>query len=156
MSQTNKKGFTIIEVVLVLAIAGLIFLVVFLALPALQKSQRDTQRKADLSRLMSQITAYSSNNQGSVPTDWATAGTFYTAYLTNGGEKFSDPQGAAYTLSPVAANTTAPSATIATISVYTNAKCDSSQASGIGNGSGARSIAAAIALEKGGYLCQNN
>lgn len=34
----TKKGFTIIEVVLVLAIAGLIFLMVFLALPALQRS----------------------------------------------------------------------------------------------------------------------
>ena len=45
------KGFTIIEVVLVLAIAGLIFLMVFLALPALQRSQRDTQRKNDMARL---------------------------------------------------------------------------------------------------------
>ena len=36
MLRSNKdKGFTIIEVVLVLAIAGLIFLTVFLALPAL-------------------------------------------------------------------------------------------------------------------------
>ena len=34
----DAKGFTIIEVALVLAIAGLIFLVVFLALPALQRS----------------------------------------------------------------------------------------------------------------------
>lgn len=45
------EGFTIIEVVLVLAIAGLIFLMVFLALPALQRSQRDTQRKNDIGRL---------------------------------------------------------------------------------------------------------
>ena len=44
------EGFTIIEVVLVLAIAGLIFLMVFLALPALQRSQRDTQRKNDMAR----------------------------------------------------------------------------------------------------------
>ena len=41
----NKKGFTIIEVVLVLAVAGLIFLMVFLALPALQRAQRDTTKK---------------------------------------------------------------------------------------------------------------
>ena len=39
----QKQGFTIIEVVLVLAIAALIFLMVFMALPALQRSQRDTQ-----------------------------------------------------------------------------------------------------------------
>ena len=45
----RTKGFTIIEVVLVLAIAALIFLMVFIALPALQKSQRDTARKNDAS-----------------------------------------------------------------------------------------------------------
>ena len=38
----SENGFIIIEVALVLAVAGLIFLVVFLALPALQKSQKDT------------------------------------------------------------------------------------------------------------------
>ena len=43
--SSQAGGFTIIEVVLVLAIAGLIFLMVFVALPALQRSQRDTQRK---------------------------------------------------------------------------------------------------------------
>ena len=47
----SKKGFTIIEVVLVLAIAGLIFLMVFVALPALQRSQRDTARRNDMSRV---------------------------------------------------------------------------------------------------------
>ena len=64
--QNNKKekGFTIIEVVLVLAIAGLIFLMVFIALPALQRSQRDTQRKNDLARLNTALTSYQSNNKG--------------------------------------------------------------------------------------------
>ena len=59
-----KKGFTIIEVVLVLAIAGLIFLMVFIALPALQRSQKDSQRQNDYSLLSSSITSYSSNNGG--------------------------------------------------------------------------------------------
>ena len=54
----SKKGFTIIEVVLVLAIAGLIFLMVFLALPALQRSQRDTQRRDDLARFQTSIANY--------------------------------------------------------------------------------------------------
>ena len=47
--KDNKKGFTIIEVVLVLAIAGLIFAMVFIALPALQRSQHDQSRKNDRS-----------------------------------------------------------------------------------------------------------
>lgn len=160
MSQPNKRGFTIIEVVLVLAIAGLIFLIVFLALPALQKAQRDTQRKNDLSRFMSQLSTYAGNNQGNLPTDWTTTGTFYTKYLTSNGETFNDPQGSAYGISTQGTVTVPPSTTIGSLTVYTNgttgAKCDSTQASGINTGSGARSVAVTMPLEKGGYLCQNN
>jgi len=64
----GQRGFTIIEVVLVLAIAGLIFLMVFIALPALQSSQRDTARKNDVSAVASAITTYGSNNRGAFPT----------------------------------------------------------------------------------------
>jgi prepilin-type N-terminal cleavage/methylation domain-containing protein len=66
MSQ-NKKAFTIIEVVLVLAIAGLIFLMVFIALPALQRSQRNTQRRNDLSRFMTAVEQYAGNNSNKSP-----------------------------------------------------------------------------------------
>jgi|SRR6478672_11531005 len=66
--QTNKKGFTIIEVVLVLAIAGLIFLMVFIALPALQRNQRDTARKSDVSTISAAVNSYTGNNRGSYPT----------------------------------------------------------------------------------------
>ena len=62
----SKKGFTIIEVVLVLAIAGLIFLMVFIALPAMQRNQRDTQRRNDYSMLSSAVTSYSSSNGGKI------------------------------------------------------------------------------------------
>ena len=58
----NKQGFTIIEVVLVLAIAGLIFLMVFVALPALQRSQRDTARRNDMSRVDTSLVQYQTNN----------------------------------------------------------------------------------------------
>ena len=63
----SKKGFTIIEVVLVLAIAGLIFLMVFIALPALQRSQRNTRRRSDMARILSAFTEYQSNNGGKMP-----------------------------------------------------------------------------------------
>ena len=65
----NKQGFTIIEVVLVLAIAGLIFLMVFIALPALQRSQRDTQRRDDLARVATALTQFQTNNGGNLPAD---------------------------------------------------------------------------------------
>ena len=76
-SNTNsKKGFTIIEVVLVLAIAGLIFLMVFVALPALQRSQRDTARRNDMSRVDTSLVQWQtnhstdSNNLPSGPSAW--------------------------------------------------------------------------------------
>ncbi len=68
MKQINdKKGFTIIEVVLVLAIAGLIFMMVFLALPALQRSQRDTQRRNDIGIAGAAVTTFRTNNRGQAP-----------------------------------------------------------------------------------------
>ena len=63
-NKNNFKGFTIIEVVLVLAIAGLIFLMVFLGLPALQRAQRDTQRKQDVAMVVTALHNWKANNRG--------------------------------------------------------------------------------------------
>lgn len=74
----TKKGFTIIEVVLVIAIAGLIFLMVFIALPALQSGQRDNARKNDVSIVASAVNSFSSGNRGTMPTTANLA-----SYVTN-------------------------------------------------------------------------
>lgn len=68
VDEGAKGGFTIIEVVLVLAIAGLIFLMVFLALPALQRSQRDSERQRMLGNLSAAVQKYQQNNNGRLPT----------------------------------------------------------------------------------------
>lgn len=67
MDTGDRGGFTIIEVVLVLAIAGLIFLMVFIALPSLQRSQRDTQRRSQLGDVQTAIMHYQNNNNGKLP-----------------------------------------------------------------------------------------
>lgn len=67
VDEGAKGGFTIIEVVLVLAIAGLIFLMVFLALPALQRSQRDSERQRMLGNLNAAVQKYQQNNNGRLP-----------------------------------------------------------------------------------------
>lgn len=110
----TKKGFTIIETLLTLSIAGLIFLIVFLALPALQRSQRDTWRREDIDFLISKLKSYQTNHRGALPskvnTDWTSIkypadlnpttakdwDNFYKDYL--GGTDFVDPSGEQYWL----------------------------------------------------------
>ena len=64
----SQKGFTIIEVMIVLAIAGLILVMVLIAIPQLQRNQRNTARQNDASRLATSVSTWSSNNNGAVPT----------------------------------------------------------------------------------------
>jgi len=63
----KQKGFTIIEVLIVLAIAGLIMLIVFLAVPALQRNSRNTQRRNDVSTYLGAVNEFVANNNGKVP-----------------------------------------------------------------------------------------
>lgn len=155
--KSRQKGFTIIEVVLVLAIAGLIFLMVFIALPALQGSQRDSQRRQDLSRLTSQLASYQSNNGGKVPT--ATGSTsvanFVSGYMRVNGEAFTDPNGDDYVVS-YHSNLGDVPANVGDIYYYSStsgAKCDGES---VVAGGGARKVAFKTKLERGGYACQNN
>jgi prepilin-type N-terminal cleavage/methylation domain-containing protein len=154
----NSKGFTIIEVVLVLAIAGLIFLVVFLALPALQRGQRDTARKQDLGRFMSQLTAYQSNNQGQLPGSWTSTSPFVTNYLTNN-QSFKDPStGSDYTITSPAPTPTAPAPTAGQVFVYLSGACNSANSSGVAaiTPTNNRVVAVVFYQEQGTLTCQSN
>lgn len=116
MKRNTLKGFTVIEVALVLAIAGLIFLMMFVALPGLRASQRDTERREDVLELVSKIKKYQNNNRGSLPSlgslsstkvqgdriiddpndeDYSEWEGFYSKYL---GDNFTDPNGETYNL----------------------------------------------------------
>ncbi len=71
----DQKGFTIIEVLIVLAIAGLILLIVFLAVPALQRNARNTAIKNDASAVAGGVSEFESNNDGAKPTAISGTGT---------------------------------------------------------------------------------
>lgn len=170
-AQENKKGFTIIEVVLVLAIAGLIFLMVFIALPALQRGQRDNQRKNDMSRVLTAVQNYSSANRGNIPNDATKLAALKSQYLLTAGDSFVDPSGAvsgqssqdSYNFSIVSTSTTLPQtfsgsgaqATQNIIYVTPSATCSTGTAGGV-EVAGSRKIAFRMVLEGGGIQCQNN
>ena len=68
IKKTHNDGFTIIEVMIVLAIAALILLIVLLAVPALQRNSRNTAIKNDASAVVAGVNEFKSNNDGSNPT----------------------------------------------------------------------------------------
>ncbi len=149
MNTVNKQqnGFTIIEVVLVLAIAGLIFLMVFVALPSLQRGQRDAQRKQDLTRISTQFTNYLSSTRGAVPATPDALGIFVKGYLkgtdaTTAGEGYRDPNGEFYKV--IYAN--APNE-IGTIGYYNKSACAEDGSGTIKATSAARDFALTIKLE---------
>jgi len=63
----NNEGFTIVETMIVLAIAGLILLIVLLAVPALQRQGNNNNTKSDAYAISSAINDFQSNNGGYVP-----------------------------------------------------------------------------------------
>lgn len=67
LKNHKNKGFTIIEVLIVLAIAGLILLIVFRAVPALNRNSRNTSYKNDATSILGAVGEFSNNNDGKVP-----------------------------------------------------------------------------------------
>ena len=171
----TKRGFTIIEVVLVLAIAGLIFMMVFLALPALQRSQRDTQRRDDMARFISQVNQYQANNRGKVPTstgthcandsdtaDWCT---FMKNYMRNASDDFTDPGGDDYQVNDhgslaageTSANITSVTAVDHLIHVWHGVNCSEEEGKVVkADNASERKIAILYKLEGAGYYCNES
>ena len=66
--KDKHEGFTIIEVVLVLAIAGMIFAMTFMVLPSLWANERDTERREDVLAFVRNLKSYQANNsRGALP-----------------------------------------------------------------------------------------
>ena len=115
MEEKNFDGFTMIEAVLTLAIGGLIFSLVFLALPSVLANARDGERRDDLLLTVTKLKNFqANNNRGALPTDRITNGNglyingsgitfgattgvtwadFYKSFFD---DSYTDPQGTRY------------------------------------------------------------
>jgi prepilin-type N-terminal cleavage/methylation domain-containing protein len=123
MSNIKKRsegGFTIIEVLIVLAIAGLIMLIVFLAVPALQRNSRNTQIKNAASSVLGAVSEFQNNNNGSMPTTVATNGDTVTVSGATGTTSASAKVQGGFT----AVNGTAMPTATGSMTVYFNRQCN--------------------------------
>ncbi len=95
MIQQVRRGFSLIEITIVLAIAGLIIALVFMAAGNAQRNGRDTTRRADTQKLATAIEQWAANNNGKLPDNGDVfdptkpIGLFQSGYLD--ANKFKDP-----------------------------------------------------------------
>jgi prepilin-type N-terminal cleavage/methylation domain-containing protein len=83
-------GFTIVETLIVLAIAGLILMMVFEAIPALQRSGRNNQRRSDVSIILESVSHYELNDSGNFPLPCGGGSGFPSCTATAGGASPND------------------------------------------------------------------
>lgn len=122
LQKRKSEGFTIIEVMIVLAIAGLILLIVFLAVPALQRNSRNTAIKNDAGNVAGGISTYESDNNGTLPTYVNGTGTVTVGTSATDPNKETAKVGGSTAVTTV---TTAPTAAITTgtVQVITGTTC---------------------------------
>ncbi|HJQ08500.1 MAG TPA: type II secretion system protein [Candidatus Saccharimonadales bacterium] len=157
IKKRKIQGFTIIEVLIVLAIAGLIMLVVFLAVPALQRNARNTQRTNDVASVLGAINEFVNNNNGLVPDEADVAnGTLTISSTTAGTNDVTTKLGYYKNAGDVSIASGAIPATNNTdtdsVIVYRNADCNSIGTIAVGGSS--RSIAANYTLEANAKQCK--
>jgi type IV pilus assembly protein PilA len=132
--KKKQEGFTIIEVMIVLVIAAVILLIVFLAIPALQRNSRNTQRKNDVSAYLGAVAEWSNNSGGNVPsaaTDLTAANTGVNALANTG--FLTEP-------TAVLTGTQTNNASLGAMTLVTGATC--AQTAGVNNGNSAASTSA--------------
>lgn len=75
----NKKGFTLIELIIVIAVIALLAAAVFVAVDPAKRigEARDAQRWSDVSAIADAFLKYTVDNNGTFPTTTAAAGIYY-------------------------------------------------------------------------------
>jgi prepilin-type N-terminal cleavage/methylation domain-containing protein len=66
-NEGAERGVTIIELMIVLAMAGLIMMLVLMAIPALQRNAHNNNRRQDVATVLEAVSHYQLNNSGNMP-----------------------------------------------------------------------------------------
>ena len=154
MKTESRSGFTIIETLLVLAIAGLILLIVLLLVPQLQRTSRNNMRKQDVSTLLDYVSTYLTNNSGNMPSTatflqgsklkyYDASAVDFSADVTDGISIRAQQRG-------TGGGSTVTNTSIDSVWIYNYRKCQPAGNSATPNAAGYRDIVAVYGIENSG------
>lgn len=98
--NSRQQGFSLIELIMILAIAGILSALVFVAISDAQHNQRDDVRRNAAERYLNAAKQYVADHNGAVPTsatDASAPTNILSTYLTASGATFQNPQGVNWT-----------------------------------------------------------
>jgi prepilin-type N-terminal cleavage/methylation domain-containing protein len=105
--KSKQKGFTIVELLIVIVVIGILAALVVTTFTGIQKKGRDTERQTDIKAIHGQVEAYYAQN-GKYPTlanlnDTSSGGFLQTSMKGLDTDALYDPKQAASDTTPVAA-----------------------------------------------------
>lgn len=162
-----SAGFTIVELMIVLAIASLILLIVLEALPALERSSRNNARKQDVNVILGAISHYELNDSGSFPDLCGNNSGNACSRPTSGNNNFLQyveskmtyyTDSTSVVATPQSVNTgdpnytkpQGPNTSLEVVNIYNYEKCDpNTQGAATPNAAGYNDVVALFAIETG-------
>ncbi len=69
MVKNNKKGFTLVELLVVIAIIAILVVLILVALGVARQKARDSQRKTDVRSIVTALELYADDHGGTFPAD---------------------------------------------------------------------------------------
>jgi type II secretory pathway pseudopilin PulG len=151
-TQNHKtSGFTVVETIIVLAVGSLILLIVLFAIPALQRSSRNNQRRQDAQSILAAVSHWELNHSGNIPQS-------SDNYLQDTRTKLFYYDTAAITIhtfsgSSASPATVSPATNLDKIDIYNYQKCSTTAHGGSTKvGAGYSDVAALYAIETGGGI----
>lgn len=138
--KQRREGFTIIEVLIVLAIAGLIMVVVFMAVPNLRRNQANNDIRTQANNLLAAYGEVSSNKGGKTLTS-TDAATVKSAANVDAGSTVAIKSGTTSQSSDYGTTT---------FTFFTSAQCTEQDSATLASPTSSRKVALLFAVETAG------